>query len=910
MDYLEVIESNRAKFLRYNELKLQRFQQLIPSVNMRRALNALPCLLTVNSPKLPGYVKGEVPLGVCGYVPDEDTKRYIRGKYPGVRFDLVTKYPYVEMLAVMGSVGTVAYNKKSDFDYWVCVDMRRITAEQRALLKEKVEALRAWLTAEIEVPVHLFLNDVGSIKNNIFAEDEEERFGSTVGTVLKDEFYRSSIIIAGKIPFWWVIPSFVRDAEYEDLYASLPEEKRAEYLDFGNLFEISREDFLGAALFQIIKSLGNPFKSIIKIGVLEKYIFGKGDTPLLSQKIKMNIQRGNLENTIADSYLLMFKELYDYYSGALEDAGLMNILKQNLYLKVDPQISKYAGIKDKKNIPYKVSVMSAYVREWGWSLSDIRDLDNFNEWDYSKVMAFWDSVKKFMLLSYQKIGAHLPSLKLEKKISETDFMLLSRKIKTNFTREADKIDNFITFKDTPSESILYIEPVSRGIEEEEWRLFKRIKSEKDAFSTTTLRIEKNLVKLLVWMAVNQIYDPVFSRLNIQSGYSRINQTLVNELLNNITGLFSGERIRVRNNYFLSPAFNLVNMVIINFNRENLDSIQGIFHLYYTSWGESYLKEYSAEEDLARILLAVVRGGLVLRKNFDGYCIVNTPEPFKKLYKRISAVFREAYGFLVEGGSSGDARFVASLGDKFIMVSREGGEVTAHIYPSLARILAALTMRPREQVRYFFSGEEGPLTTLALVYGAMQRNSATVVYEENRDPMTVYVMNEKGNLFVFMKSQRKKDLTLIHCYEFCKNALKRVNEKSGGAQVDSQRVKFYGLKTDKMGKVTLTDETRVVEDKYLRHTRSSPALVASVSRHMAEESFYNVLFPDNVSSGFMSIKELGSVMEKMKELRVSGVPVSGIFRDLFFTDLLDEDLRWGSTLYFLEKYKLELLVDRA
>jgi hypothetical protein len=80
--------------------------------------------------------------------------------------------------------------------------------------------------------------------------------------------------------------------------------------------------------------------------------------------------------------------------------------------------------------------------------------------------------------------------------------------------------------------------------------------------------------------------------------------------------------------------------------------------------------------------------------------------------------------------------------------------------------------------------------------------------------------------------------------------------------------------------------------------------------MAEESFYNVLFPDNVSSGFMSIKELGSVMEKMKELRVSGVPVSGIFRDLFFTDLLDEDLRWGSTLYFLEKYKLELLVDRA
>ncbi len=170
----------------------------------------------------------------------------------------------------------------------------------------------------------------------------------------------------------------------------------------GNLYEISREDFLGAALFQIIKSLGNPFKSIIKIGVLEKYIFGTGDSPLLSQKIKVNILRENLDNSVVDSYLLMFNEVFEYYSSTLDDKDLVDILKRNLYLKVDPQISKYVGIKDKKNIPYKVAVMSRYVRAWGWDINIIRDLDNFEEWDFNKVMAFWDAVKRFMLLSYQR----------------------------------------------------------------------------------------------------------------------------------------------------------------------------------------------------------------------------------------------------------------------------------------------------------------------------------------------------------------------------------------------------------------------------------------------------------------------------------------------------------------------------
>lgn len=909
MDFIETIDSNREKFLRYNSLKYQRFQQLVTNVAIKRVLNSIPFLLCVNNQKLPGYVAGDVPLGVCNYTPDEETKRYLRGKFPAAKMGTHNYKPFVEMVAVMGSVGTVAYNKKSDFDYWVCVNKRDVSSQQFEKFREKVDAIQRWVAREIGVPVHLFVNDVESVKQNIFAEDEEEAFGSTVGAVLKDEFFRSSTVIAGKIPFWWVLPQFVRDSEYSSLYERLPQSQKDHYVDLGNLYEISREDFLGAALFQIIKSLGNPFKSIIKIGVLEKYIFGKGDSPLLSQKIKINILRDNFDNTIIDSYLMMFREVYEYYATVLDDMELINILTQNLYLKVDPQISKYAGIKDKKNIPYKVHVMAQYVREWGWDIETIRDLDRFDEWDYNRVKIFWDSVKKFMLLSYQKIVAHFPSLRLEKKIPESDFMLLSRKIKTHFSSEKDKIDQFITFRDTRSEAILYIEPVSQGVHDFEWRLYKRAKSENDSFITTTLRVENNLLRLLLWMSLNQIYNPVFSRLNIQSGYTRINQTLVTELLNQVGGLFTGDRIAVKNEYYLHPSFTLLNMVIVNFNKENAEKIESLQHLYYTSWGESYLHDYGSEDDVARILHTVLKDGCTLKKPFDEYCIVNSPEPFKKMYKRIASIFKESYSFLIENRSMSSARFITQIGEKYICATRDENGIAVALYPNLVKMLIAMTLKAKPAMAYSFYNDEGPITYLEMLYRLRRPHAITIVSEEKNEHLVVYVINEKGNLFVFYKNRKAKDQILMTMYDFCRNVIKRVNENNSAAGIGENSIKFYSIKSDRAEKISFLDESEAVQKMYLANFKAPHALVVSVSHKMGDETFYNVVFPDNVSSGFMTMKESYSIAEKVRELRLKGYETFCLVRDLVLDSTMSEDAEWGTSQYFLEKYRIEFIMDR-
>ena len=268
--------------------------------------------------------------------------------------------------------------------------------------------------------------------------------------------------------------------------------------------------------------------------------------------------------------------------------------------------------------------MFRYTKEWNWTPELIRDLDNFDNWDFNKVMRFWDSVQKFMLLAYQKISAQFPAMNLKNKVSDSDFKLLSRKIRSHFLSEPDKIDKFVTFKETPSESLLYVEPVNQGIREVEWRLFKRNNAETRAFVATTIKTDSNFIRLLVWSALNGIYDPKFSRLTIQSGYTRINQNLVVDMINTLCLFFTESRLKIRNAYIIKPVFRMRNFFILNFNQQRADTITHFVWVYHTSWGESFIKEYSSLEDLAKTLIALLKDALILKQPFDECCALQSP----------------------------------------------------------------------------------------------------------------------------------------------------------------------------------------------------------------------------------------------------------------------------------------------
>jgi adenylate cyclase class 1 len=907
--FTDIIQANKEKFLQFNGIKYERFHQLLPNPHIKRVLCTIPYLLSVNNDKFPGYVREPVPVGVSNFILDEDTKRFIKGKFPAAKTDLIINHPFVEMIAVMGSVGTIAYNKKSDFDYWVCINKNAVSEQEYFSFRTKAELVQKWAEAEISLPVHLFINDIESIKKNIYDEDEDEAFGSAIGALLKDEFFRSSIIVAGKIPFWWVVPQFTKDEEYETLFEKLSDdEKQNQYIDIGNLHRISREDFMGAALFQIIKSLGNPFKSILKLGVLEKYLTGKEDEPLICQKVKVSVQRGNITNTILDSYLLMFREVYDYYDSKLEDKSLLLILRQNLYLKIDPQLSKYTGIKDSKNIPYKVEEMFRYTQEWNWSPDFVRDLDNFDNWDFNKVMKFWDSVQKFMLLSYQKITTQFPFMDLKNKISESDFTLMSRKIKSHFSRETDKIEKFVSFKDTACESILYIEPVNQGIREVEWRLFKRNNAETKVFVATTIKTDSNLVKLLVWSALNGVYDPKFSRLTVQSGYTRINQNLALEMLNQLATFFNSGNLKIKNKYILKPAFALRNFIILNFNQTKAESILQFTHLYLTSWGESYIKEYSSQEDLARMLISIIKDGFILKKPFDEYCGIYAPEPYLKLYKDYISVFKDAYTTLVGNTSELPARYIGKFGSSYISITRVNSEFEAGLYPNVIKLATAVTLKPRKNISYTITDcEDTTLRVFNEIKQLTDKNGITIFSEIKGELVFGYLFNETGNLFIYYKPKAMADQFISYLYAFSKSVSKKIQEADKYSMLSPDRVKVKAISYDRSGKMSIRDDTTAASDRYLSKYGPECGYSVMVRKNQRGELVYNMAFPDKSETGFISSKDLTPAVQKLDRYKAMNSKVRNFIQDVSFgeTTLSIKD----SSIYFLEKYKLEFIIDK-
>ncbi|MBP7734633.1 MAG: class I adenylate cyclase [Spirochaetes bacterium] len=908
MSILDDLQKNRELFLQFNDVKYKRFQQLIPNPAIRKVVNAIPLLLSANYKRLPGYMEGDPPCGIVGFEPDEEALKFIQARFYAKEFEIRKKSPFIQMMAVMGSVGTIAYTRNSDYDYWVCVDRQSLPPERFEAFAKKVEAVQNWAMEEADIEVHIFINDITDIKNNIFAESEEEAFGSIIGTVLKDEFFRSSIIIAGKTPFWWVLPRLVRDSEYESLYAMVsPEVREKQYVDLGNLYEISKQDFIGPALFLIIKSLGNPFKSIIKLGLLEKYLFASDYTPLLCQKIKSNILRGNLDNKVIDSYIMMFEEVYDYYDSSMDEPALLKILRQNLYLKINPQLSRYIGVKDRQNLPYKVLVMFKYVKEWNWTAKDIQLLDNFENWDYNQTMVFWNLVKKFMLLSYQKIALQIPAMKLEDKISSSDFKLLSGKIKSHFAQESNKIDNYITFKDTPYESVLNVEPSPGGGDEGGgWSLIKKSKAGDDTTATAVLRSEKSLVRLIAWAAINQIYDPTFSRLKMQAGNKRMNQNAVLDLLTGISTLFSGTLSRLKNEHYMKPPFKMANMIILNFGMENAETVTTIHHIYQTSWGESYIDEYARADDLVSILGTVLKEGIQSRQKFDDYCVIVSPEPFKKPYKDIGLIFKEAFEFISGKDRRIAYRFCARLGGMYVTATRDVDTVTISSDGDIVKALMRLSLNPRQNVAYGFHTADPRLMILDAMYNMRKKNSITVLYEESGEHVLIYVINERDNLFTFIRPKRTRDEMIIYLYDFCQNILGRISGHEGLPLVN-QGIQLHQIAIDRSGKLTFENKNRWIQELFLVKFKTRKPLAVRVARSGSGEARYAVAAQGEASEALVPLNQLPGLVERIMRTHPSCIAA---VHDMVFADMQEKELSLGSTPYLMEKYKIELMIGKA
>jgi adenylate cyclase class 1 len=524
LDYDEGIDRKTLKRLtdRFLEVNRQRWLRARSALTYRQqaVLDLLPLVFHLNHPGLPGYSDNDCPCGIACYKPDEAALHAARRHARTFRHRPDRKrQPALEALFLMGSPGSLGHSVTSDLDVWLC-HQPGLDAGQVRALERKASGLAEW-AGSLGVELHVFVFSAEDWRaGRQSAEVAGENCGSAQHYLLLDEFYRTSVHLAGARPLWWLIPAADenRYREYADYLLQCRFIRAGDYVDFGPVSCVPVEEFLGAGVWQLYKGIETPWKSLLKLMLIECYARNR-EEPLLSARFKEAVFAGRTHPDELDPYLLLYRRLEAWLqvSGA---EGRLDLVRQSLYLKAGLPLTR---VSDTGN--WRRAMLASLVEEWGWPLRRRLWLDNREQWRAEDVLALRRSVVGELTHSYRLLARLAREHGRAAAISERDMNLLGRKLYAAFQRKAGKVEQ-INPGLAPSlaeENLSFVqspEPGGPG-DATGWRMFRDMESAGRSGHQPPIRRAGGLMELVLWSYLNGLLTRG-TRLNVRSADESVN----------------------------------------------------------------------------------------------------------------------------------------------------------------------------------------------------------------------------------------------------------------------------------------------------------------------------------------------------------------------------------------------------
>lgn len=164
--------------------------------------------------------------------------------------------------------------------------------------------------------------------------------GTTQHYLLLDEFYRTTLWLAGRTPLWWLVPVY-QEHNYRAYTQTLLTKRfirSQDALDLGNLAHIPPGEFVGAGLWQLFKGIDSPYKSLLKQLLTETYASEHPAVRCLSLDYKQAVFANQLDLDELDPYVMVYRRIERYLLQRGEPARL-ELVRRSLYLKVNKKLS-------------------------------------------------------------------------------------------------------------------------------------------------------------------------------------------------------------------------------------------------------------------------------------------------------------------------------------------------------------------------------------------------------------------------------------------------------------------------------------------------------------------------------------------------------------------------------------------
>ncbi len=507
--FMGKVLENRTGFSSYNMNRLRRLLHGLPE-NKLELFHTVPLLLHMNSPDLPGFIDHpQAPHGIYLFFDSgfwNLAKQEGRVETKGLRPLALKKY-YIRGLYLMGSTGTVGQTEYSDFNYIVVIDDSALNPQKKEFLAQKLDVIKMWGKEKYDQNLSFLVINLSQIQDNSGVWLNEKNIKITSESFLKEEFYRTFILIAGQIPYWAVVPAGLDDDRYRSwistvLRLSGDNLMANDYIDLGNISFTKNEECVYGLFKQICEANVDPVKSLLKASLLVYHYFFQDKDGVLCNSIKSGFFKNRLDN-YQDPYMLALEKAIKFY-GNMADRDGLDLIRQSIFLKLSGH--PIASPLDEKSV--KRQTLMRYVNAWSWDYDQIDRMENYRLWPEEEKRQFEERIKQKLIYLFDLIKQAREKVVFPDDKEAGDLVEMENRISGRFKETPGKLPYCSTFLRARAKSfpLSIINQSDNSGGPGRWVIYDCPHNENTMQDSSADFIASEPVRVLGWMILNGLYS--------------------------------------------------------------------------------------------------------------------------------------------------------------------------------------------------------------------------------------------------------------------------------------------------------------------------------------------------------------------------------------------------------------------
>ncbi|TAN66323.1 MAG: class I adenylate cyclase [Methylobacter sp.] len=760
---IQDLQSIKHRFKRLSQLRKQRVQDFLQP-RQRVFLELLPLLFHSNLTMLPGFVSPTTPAGISEYNPDPNTLNIARQFATNFTYAHIASHIYpIEGLFLMSSVGSVEFSKTSDMDIWLCYQSDLLPSAINEL-QQKASAIELW-TESLGMEVQFFLIDSKQFRLGQNTPISTESNGQTQHHLMLEEFYRTAIYIAGKSPAWWLVPPH-EEGNYTQYINHLVTNRFIpgnELIDFGGFEAVPADEFTSATLWHIYKALHSPHKSLLKLLLMECYASEYPKTEWLCHDIKKAVFQGDFMSADLDPYLLIYTKVERYLQNA-HSHGRLALARQSFYLKV---MGASDTTLDGPTRTAREQYIQQIARCWNWPASTIDDLKQIRSWNIQKATVEHAIIVQQLTHCYRMIMGFAKE-HVTPNQENNNLKLIGRKLHSFLEKKPGKIEIITTHAEVHSkEHALSIVEDNSADKINGWALYLKYVQMTTATDFEPIQKYRTLIEALCWLVINGLYHKDLL-INFSSHSLKMPESELRSILRLINLFLSHNFIfDAPLDVYQTQKTPLYSMVIINMGladnerlcvmSERSDPlsyginrqcfIQTVSRISISSWSDITTSYEDGLDGLFKCLTDIINNNQkpLSLKNVKFIC--HTPNRARDIIFRVEVIFSILVKLFSTPQQHHSPRYILPGGTAFYVFQSLNKTLNYKMLATEKMLLNELA-RPQEQFSSMhFDQTVLENTPVHLIYSMNRPQVIQLFYYDNKTDISVYIVDEKGALYV-------------------------------------------------------------------------------------------------------------------------------------------------------------------